>query len=96
MRTNTMTDYGRSITANLSVHTKHTTHYTVAMSLIQAHGHFAALTRDGLLCMSLEWADEMPIAMPDATDFKVEVPMVFEVDEDGMVVSRDVRIWLGY
>ncbi|RWP84721.1 MAG: hypothetical protein EOR11_19875 [Mesorhizobium sp.] len=81
-----------------AIHGAHThrTHYTKAMSFIAAHGHFAALTRDGLLTMSLEWADEMPMAMPDATDFKVEVPMVFEVDGDGMVSSREVREWLGY
>lgn len=74
----------------------HNTHYIQAMTFIQSHGHFAAITKDGLLCMSLEWVDEMPFAMPDATDYKVEVPMVFEVDEEGFVSSREVRLWLGY
>jgi hypothetical protein len=74
----------------------HRTHYTAAMAFVQSHGHFAAITKDGLLCMSLEWADEMPITMTDATDYKVEVPMLFDVDADGFVVSREVRNWLGY
>lgn len=81
-----------------AIHGAHThrTHYTNAMSFIQSHGHFAALTRDGLLTMSLEWADQMPMWMADPTDDKVETPMVFQVDEEGMVSSREVREWLGY
>lgn len=74
----------------------HMTHYTKAMAFIQAHGHFAAITKDGLLALGTVWQAEMPIAMTDPTDDKVELPKVFEVDEAGMVPSRDVREWLGY
>jgi hypothetical protein len=95
-----MTPWGYQHTAKLSVHTagtaspKHMTHYTVAMAFIQAHGHFAALTKDGLLALSQCFETEH--ADPSSDDRWTQLPMVFEVDEDGMVPSRDVREWLGY
>jgi hypothetical protein len=94
-----MTPWGYQHTAKLSVHTagtaspKHMTHYTVAMAFIQAHGHFAALTKDGLLAMSTVHSDGI---IRDEGDYLYALPVVFEVDEDGMVPSRDVREWLGY
>lgn len=89
---NTMTNYGRAITANISTHTKHMTHYTVAIAFIEAHGNFAAITKDGLLALS--WVND---GKPhEEGDVWHEEPMLFEADEDGMVVSREVRNWLGY
>jgi len=45
----------------------------------------------------------MRIDFPDGSfmlawwyDTYSECPMVFEVDDDGMVGSREVREWLGY
>jgi len=93
-----MTAWGYQHTSKLSVHTKHTTHYTAAMAFIQAHGHFAAITKDGLLALSecaytvLKHTD----AAEHEDDMWFQEPKLFEVDEDGMVVSRDVRVWLGY
>lgn len=80
-------------------HHVHMTHYVKAMGFIQAHGHFAAITRDGLLALS-----DVCRCVPDdgftahgADDDRwLEVPKLFEVDEDGMVSSREVRQWLGY
>lgn len=85
-----------------SVHGAHThrTHYTKAMAFIQSHhGHFAALTRDGLLVMSgcmwqQDGGDVFSAAGSDDRYF--EEPHLFEVDHDGMVSSREVREWLGY
>ncbi|RWI46834.1 MAG: hypothetical protein EOQ93_29340 [Mesorhizobium sp.] len=107
--TNTMTDYGRTITANISVHTKHRTPYVVAIAFIQAHGHFAAITKDGLLAMSVyklpepeleTWLGTKVFHVTEEcnsfSDCWAELPTVFEVDSDGMVCSRDVREWLGY
>jgi hypothetical protein len=94
-----MTPWGYEYTKRLSVHTKHMTHYTVAMAFIQAHGHFAALTKDGLLAMAhtfvaTDYHADLVAELDD--DIAIELPMVFEVDEDGMVPSRLVREWLGY
>lgn len=81
----------------------HRTHYTKAMSFIQSHGHFAAITKDGLLALSWEGYAITPMGeLGDdgidggTVDGWYEAPMVFEVDADGMVVSREVREWLGY
>jgi hypothetical protein len=102
-----MTPWGYEYTKRLSVHTagsaspKHMTHYTVAMAFIQAHGHFAALTKDGLLALSEVRSSPMgrgfgvSLAFCDGDEWFQE-PKLFDVDEDGMVPSRDVREWLGY
>lgn len=75
----------------------HRTHYTTAMAFIEAHGHFAAITRDGLLAMSRVFGmKDTGIQGANYDDVVCEEPMVFEVDEDGMVSSREVRVWLGY
>jgi hypothetical protein len=81
----------------------HRIHYTRAMMFIADHGHFAAITKDGLLALSWEGNVISPMGEPaddgiggSTVDAWYEAPMLFEVDEDGMVVSRDVRIWLGY
>jgi hypothetical protein len=97
-----LTPWGYEHTAKLSVHTKHRTHYTAAMAFIQAHGHFAAITKDGLLALSEvskgpQGAYEFDTGwQPEIDDRWFQEPKVFEVDEDGMVVSREVREWLGY
>lgn len=73
----------------------HLAHYTKAIAFIQHHGHFAAITKDGLLAMS---DCGSPRDCPGEADGDVwyEEPTVFEVDIDGMVPSAMVRQWLGY
>lgn len=74
-------------------HASHCTHYTRAIDFIQRHGHFAAITKDGLLAMGevVNYANDI-----DPSDSIVAMPEVFEVDDNGMVASADVRKWLGY
>lgn len=97
-------------TADKSYHAAHTArghvvHYTSAMSFILSHGHFATITKDGLLAMSTvgdmsvtddKWYAQRTAYCGTEDDRWLEVPMVFQVDEDGMVSSREVRVWLGY
>lgn len=70
----------------------HRTHYTKAMAFIMSHDHFAAITKDGLL--ALTWCNDGK--EHEADDMWHQEPMLFEVDDDGMVSSREVREWLGY
>jgi hypothetical protein len=69
----------------------HHTHYTKAIECITKHGLFASITLDGLLAI-----DRQLVADVDNERFWLEVPMVFPVDEAGMVPSAMVRTWLGY
>lgn len=74
----------------------HMSHYTRAMMFIQSHGHFAAITKDGLLALSeVRNAPGLDVAFVEGDVF-YEEPHLFEVDQDGMVSSREVREWLGY
>jgi hypothetical protein len=75
--------------------TPHQVHYTKAIAFIQYHGHFAAITKDGLLAMATVWSPSFGKGIADE-DHVVEVPMVFETSELGFVDSAKVREWLGY
>lgn len=70
----------------------HRTHYTKAVAFIASHGWFAAITKDGLLALSAcnDGKDH------EADDMWHEEPMLFDVDSEGYVSSREVRNWLGY
>lgn len=67
------------------------THYIKALAFIQAHGFFAAITKDGLLGLMECYGSDIPDG-----DCWYNEPMLFDVDQDGMVSSREVRNWLGY
>ncbi|MDG4856440.1 hypothetical protein [Mesorhizobium sp. WSM4982] len=103
MQATTHTSTVAACRTNATFYSKHRTHYLAAMAFIQSHGHFAAITKDGLLALSWEgnsrttdgYWDSDTLALHGA-DCWYEAPMLFEVDEDGMVASRDVREWLGY
>lgn len=70
----------------------HRTHYTKAMAFIASHGWFAAITKDGLLALSACNDGKEH----EADDMWHEEPMLFDVDSEGYVSSREVRNWLGY
>lgn len=71
--------------------TPHTVPYTRAMAFIASHGHFAAITKDGLLALS-----EVHDSKAPEGDAWHEEPQLFPVDAEGRVSSKAVRDWLGY
>jgi hypothetical protein len=82
--------------------TQHRVTYCQAIRIIQDHGHFAAITKDGLLALSEVVAPPHGVNVFDChvsaelADRVFLEPMLFEVDADGMVPSKPVRMWLGY
>lgn len=86
--------------------------YEKAISFIRDHGHFAAMTLDGILATSEGGDTTRVTGMAQETEFQYvsgvdalvrfvdDVWFVetttFDVDEFGMVDVNAVRIWLGY
>jgi len=82
--------------------------YEKAISFIRDHGHFAAMTLDGVLAQSTSVMDRPTCSIHDACwmadgtlvrfvdDIYFEETTVFDVDDHGMVDVNAVRIWLGY
>lgn len=82
--------------------TYHRTIHTVpadkAIAYIKSHGHFATITKEGILATSWEGTSEDCGALmaDNPHDVWWEAMQVFPLDDDGRASSRAIRNWLGY
>lgn len=76
--------------------TMHTVTADKAIAYIKSHGHFATITKEGILATSWEGSYTVPDTKHPDGDHWVEAMYVFPLDDDGRASSRAICAWLGY